>query len=119
MKGNITIPVWCLLCAAPWLLGAPSPGRAQPLGLVQAQARAESRRVTLGSQHGRYVFGQVSDSDKDTFMLDTATGRLWRIAESGAVGLYLNAVPYRYKKGTFSPLPPEEPDAGDEGRTTD
>ena len=42
---------------------------------------------------------------KDQFMLDTFTGRLWRIAESGDVGLYLRTVPYRSKGGKYVPLP--------------
>ncbi|MFH0786970.1 MAG: hypothetical protein V2B13_05050 [Pseudomonadota bacterium] len=38
-------------------------------------------------------------------MLDTFTGRLWRISETGEVGLFLSPVPYRISKGKYSPLP--------------
>jgi hypothetical protein len=38
-------------------------------------------------------------------MLDTRTGRIWRIAESGEVGLFLRAVPYKTADGEYSPVP--------------
>ena len=31
----------------------------------------------LGSTGGRYVFGQLSEFQKDKFLLDTQTGRVW------------------------------------------
>lgn len=34
---------------------------------------------TLSSHNGRYVFGQVSPGSVNQFMLDTQTGRLWRM----------------------------------------
>lgn len=33
----------------------------------------------LSTEGGRFVFGQISDSRLDRFMLDTKTGRLWTI----------------------------------------
>jgi hypothetical protein len=38
-------------------------------------------------------------------MLDTQTGRLWQIAESGEIGIFLRTVPYRDAEGACSPLP--------------
>ena len=38
-------------------------------------------------------------------MLDTFSGRLWQIAESGEIGVYLRSVPYRTTEGGYSPLP--------------
>ena len=73
-------------------------------GLTQQQAPEESYQTCLSSASGRFVFGQVSRSSKDKFMLDTHTGRLWQIAESGDVGLFLREVPYRIDK-KYSPLP--------------
>lgn len=35
---------------------------------------------TLSSQDGRYVFGQVSDFRRDQFLLDTRTGRMWKLS---------------------------------------
>jgi hypothetical protein len=69
------------------------------------KGQQESQQQVLSSSNGRFVFGQISSSDKDKFMLDTATGRLWRIGESGAVGLFLKSVPYRDEDGTCSMLP--------------
>ena len=65
----------------------------------------------LSSTGGRYVFGQISDSGKDQFMLDTKTGRLWRIAESSDVGTHLRPIPYRDEQGKVSPYPGTAPDS--------
>lgn len=65
----------------------------------------------MSSTGGRYVFGQISDSGKDQFMLDTRTGRLWRIAESSDVGTHLRPIPYRDEEGKVSPYPDGAPDA--------
>ncbi len=53
----------------------------------------------------KLIVGQISDSSKDQFMLDTFSGRLWRIAESGEIGLFLRTVPYRTAEGEYKPLP--------------
>ena len=74
---------------------------AQPLGIASPQPQQN----VLSSSNGRFVFGQISDSSKDQFMLDTFSGRLWRIAESGEIGLFLRAVPYRTTEGEYKPLP--------------
>jgi len=78
----------------------------QPLGITSQQSKQEIQQV-LSCENGRYVFGQISDSSSDQFMLDTLTGRLWQIAESGSVGLYLREVPYRTGRDTYSPIPGE------------
>jgi len=86
---------------------------AQPLGIGGSKAVAPPQYHVLSSDGGRYVFGQISDSAKDQFMLDTATGRLWRMGESGKVGVFLKAVPYRDAKGACTFLPDKIPDAGE------
>ena len=78
--------------------------RAQPIGLMSPQQQ-ESQPQVLSSESGRFVFGQISDSKKDKFMLDTNTGRLWRIAESGKVGIYLKPVLYHVSEGEYVPFP--------------
>jgi hypothetical protein len=91
-----TVPLLLLLMA--------ETARAQ-FGLSGSQAsRIESGSV-LCSSTGRFVFGQVSESSKDQFMLDTATGRLWRIAETGEIGLHLRPVPYRNEEGKLTLVP--------------
>ena len=79
--------------------------QAQRLGMMSQQPMEISQYENLACPGGRFVFGQGSDSGKDQFMLDTRTGRLWRIAESGEVGIYLRPVPYRTQKGEYLPLP--------------
>ena len=85
---------------------------AQPLGFMSSQQPQKPKQEILCSANGRFVFGQISDSSKDQFMLDTLTGRLWRIAESGKLGVYLRSIPYLKEKGDCSPLPPEISDSG-------
>ena len=78
---------------------------AQAFGFGSSQQDEESQQKILMSEKGRFVFGQISDSGKDQFMLDTFSGRLWRIAESGEIGIFLRTVPYRTEKGEHVPLP--------------
>jgi hypothetical protein len=85
---------------------------AQPFGITSPQQQQKTQQKLLSSANGRFVFGQISDSSKDQFMLDTVTGRLWRIAESGAIGIFLRAVPYRTKAGKHTPLPETIVDSG-------
>ena len=81
------------------------PVRAQPLGIMSQKSQKAVARDVLSSQDGRYVFGQVSESDKDKFMLDTRTGRLWQIGESGKIGIHLKPVPYKGEGGKCTCVP--------------
>lgn len=78
---------------------------AQPLGIASSKIQQQSQRKVLSSANGRFVFGQISNSNKDKFMLDTVTGRLWRIGESGKIGIFLKSVPYLNAEGKCSVLP--------------
>ena len=78
---------------------------AQPFGIGSTPPQEKTEQGVLSSGNGRYVFGQISDSSKDKFMLDTLSGRLWQIAETGEAGVFLRAVPYRTEEGKLSPLP--------------
>jgi len=80
-------------------------GWAQPFGVMTQQPPQESQKAVLSSMHGRYVFGQISDSAQDQFMLDTVTGRLWRLTKRSDIGVCLSAVPYRSAEGECSALP--------------
>jgi hypothetical protein len=92
--------------------------KAQPLGFGTASQGNETTSGILASSNARFVFGQVSDSSKDQFMLDTFTGRLWRIAESGKLGTYLKPVLYCVEDGQCSPVPQDgtKPDSQSKGR---
>ena len=88
---------------------------AQPFGI--ASPSEQSQHQILSSENGRFVFGQISNSDKDKFMLDTFTGRLWRIAETGKIGLFLTPISYRVADGEYSDFPPDnisEPEVKEE-----
>ena len=93
----IILPLWVLSCF--------NVVSAQPVGIMSPQVVKQTQPQCLSSPKGRFVFGQISDSSKDQFMLDTWTGRLWRISESGTVGKFLKPVPYKFKDGTYSPVP--------------
>ena len=86
--------------------------RTQPFGFSSGQPQQKPQPNVLCAGGGRFVFGQVSDSGKDQFMLDTWTGRLWRISETSGVGTFLNPVPYRLKDGKYDPLPEAVPEPG-------
>ena len=86
-----------------------APLQAQPLGMMSQQPMQFSQYKNLGCPGGRFVFGQISDSSKDQYMLDTVTGRLWQVAESGEVGMYLRAVHYRTEAGGYLPIPEKIP----------
>ncbi len=73
---------------------------------VYQKGKEKSYRI-LSSPTGRFVFGQISDSSKDQYMLDTWTGRLWHLTESGEVGKFLEPVPYKTKDGKYRPYPEE------------
>jgi hypothetical protein len=48
--------------------------------LISHGALAQTNRgQALSSATGRFVFGQISESGKDKYMLDTQTGRLWEV----------------------------------------
>jgi hypothetical protein len=81
------------------------PTSAQPLGLMGSQPQRQSHEKTLSAPTGRFVFGQISESGKDKFMLDTHTGRLWRISETGKIGIFLESVPYKTSGGEYTPFP--------------
>lgn len=84
---------------------------AQPFGMMSPPQQQKSQHQILSSANGRFVFGQVSDSDKDKFMLDTFTGRLWRITKSGSIGIFLTTVSYRISEGKYSATPENISDA--------
>ena len=100
MKFGIMMPLFLVV-----LFGAVAVS-AQPLGFGSAKTGESENRV-LSSTNGRFVFGQTSNSGKDQFMLDTATGRLWQIGESGKIGVFLKSIPYRNEKGECTLLPDE------------
>ncbi len=85
---------------------------AQPFGIGSSQPQQKPKQEILNTTGGRFVFGQISDSSKDKFMLDTVTGRLWRIAETGEAGMFLRSIPYRTADGKLSPVPENISDTG-------
>ena len=85
---------------------------AQPLGIGASRAAQQPQVGALSAPNGRFVFGQISGSSKDQFMLDTATGRLWRMGESGKVGIFLKGVPYLDAEGECTLLPDQSMEAG-------
>ncbi|MDQ1335366.1 MAG: hypothetical protein QG552_2316 [Thermodesulfobacteriota bacterium] len=85
---------------------------AQPLGIGASQGGEQPQYGVLSAPNGRFVFGLTSASSKDLYMLDTATGRLWRMGESGKVGMFLKAIPYLDAEGESTFLPEKVPVSG-------
>ena len=110
MNGSIKMVIMAMLLCLLVLVVA-TVGYAQPLGLGSSKIQQPPRQEVLSSGNGRFVFGQISGSSKVKFMLDTATGRLWRIGESGKLGMFLQSIPYRNAKGECTILPEEISDA--------
>jgi hypothetical protein len=44
---------------------------------AQIQTPPAGQGTALSATGGRYVFGQISESRRDQYLLDTQTGRLW------------------------------------------
>lgn len=102
------------ITAAVIFTAAPALGQ---FGLGPQQAAIPPTGKVLGCAGGRFVFGQISDSGKDQYMLDTQTGRLWRIGESSDVGTHLRAIPYKDEQGKTSLSPGDVPEVkGKEGK---
>ena len=91
-----------------FLLFFPLSAEAQ-FGYTPKQVQKKSHQAILFTTQGRFVFGQVSESSEDKFMLDTVTGMLWRLTKRTDVGLCLTVIPYYSKDGTCSSLPPKIP----------
>jgi hypothetical protein len=62
----------------------------------------------LSSQGGRYVFGQLSEDDRSQYMLDTDTGRLWKLVNSEMHDIALDPVPYLFEVGAGWCLTPPD-----------
>lgn len=97
---------------------SPSSSGAQPFGFGSPQVSQKTQQTVLSSSQGRFAFGQVSDSSEDKFMLDTFTGRLWRLSKRTDIGICLTAVPYRSAEGECSPFPEKIPDSGSSSGTS-
>ena len=91
-----------------FLLFSPLRTEAQ-FGLTPKQVQKKSHQSVLSTAQGRFAFGQVSESSEDKFMLDTVTGRLWRLNKRTDIGICLTVIPYRSNDGKCSPLPEKIP----------
>ena len=106
----IGIPITLFLL----LLLTPSSTQAQ-FGFTPKQVQEQSHHGVLSTTQGRFAFGQVSESREGTFMLDTVTGRLWRLTKRTDIGLCLTAIPYHSNDGKCSSLPPHIPELHSKG----
>lgn len=77
---------------------------------ASAAEAPKQKQQMLSSQNGRYVFGQISEYRRDQFLIDTQTGRVWKIVvkqlynEDGTVSSeegypVLDPVPFNDAKG--------------------
>jgi len=78
---------------------------AQPVEVEPTQQKV------LKNESGRYVFGQISDFRKDQYLLDTKTGRLWRIVIDQENHTKLQPVPFIQILGTEAYIPDQDQEA--------
>jgi len=104
---HVTI-IAILIALFSFLLFSPLSTEAQ-FGLTPKQVQKKSHQGVLSTTQGRFAFGQVSESSEDKFMLDTFTGRLWRLNKRTDIGICLTVIPYRSKDGECSSLPEKIP----------
>jgi hypothetical protein len=75
------------------------------------QTTTKDTGKVLSSASGRYVFGQISEYRKDQYLLDTQTGRLWRIVQvsfkkdDGTDGTYEKLDSMPFDQNPIFPLP--------------
>ena len=85
-------------------------------GLAYGQSGSSPNGV-LSSGNGRFVFGQISEYARHQYMLDTQTGRLWKLVKNtpkkpdGAPDeensyVVLDWIPYVSENGKLSVTPP-------------
>lgn len=74
---------------------------------AQAQDMPANKPSVLSTPSGRFVFGQIGQSRADQYMLDTATGRLWRIVIDDKGHAILQNVDYIMVNGLYSMNAPE------------
>ncbi len=76
------------------------------ISLLGAQERVLPQQGVLASPNGRYAFGQINDSYRHAFMLDTQTGRLWRAVYSNEDSVVtLVPVEFKHQDGSKSLFP--------------
>lgn len=74
---------------------------------ADALAQGRNQPAVLGGQ-GRFVFGQINEFNADQYMLDTQTGRLWRLVDTASgEGSVLEPVPYALPGGGVQATPPD------------
>lgn len=73
-------------------------------GVSAVHAQSSNKPAVLGG--GRFVFGQINEYNADQYMLDTQTGRLWRLVDTAdGQGSVLEPVPYTLPDGRTQALP--------------
>jgi hypothetical protein len=77
---------------------------------VLAQSANSNQPAVLGG-NGRFVFGQINEYNADQYMLDTQTGRLWRLVDTvdGTTSV-LEPVAYALPDGRTQATPPSADD---------
>lgn len=81
---------------------------AQTFDILSKKGGQKPQKQILSSPGGKFVFGQASDSNRDLYMLDTITGRLWKISERGDIGIFLKNIPYCDSEGKCSSTPEQD-----------
>jgi len=71
--------------------------------IVLASGPVSKNRILEGS--GKFAFGQISDFRQDQYLLDSDSGRLWRIVKSDRIGTTLEEIPFLRGNDSYSYSP--------------
>jgi hypothetical protein len=82
--------------------------------VFEFEARGEG--VMLGVDGGRYVMGKTSEMRADTFVIDTDTGRLWRLTiDEESQRPFMSPINFiDAETGALAPVPPSESESDEQ-----
>lgn len=80
-------------------------------GIADDKVKQDFPKKILSGEGGRFAIGQISDFRSDQYVIDTKTGRIWKIItltnEKGVQYETLQRVYYLDDKGIFIDTPPQ------------
>lgn len=74
---------------------------------ADALAQAETNRPQALGGSGRFVFGQINEFSADQYLLDTQTGRVWRLVDTadGTASVF-EPIRFQLPDGSSQSMPP-------------
>jgi hypothetical protein len=75
---------------------------------AEALAQASTNRPQALGGGGRFVFGQINEFSADQYLLDTQTGRVWRLVDTadGTASVF-EPIRFQLPDGSSQSMPPQ------------